>query len=139
MSPRPASASGEQVIDLRLPARAEAGRIARARLEPLRELMPPGDAFDDLLLAATELVVNAVVHSGLEPDGSIRVHVRRRPGTTLIAVEDDGCGFGRAEPRPADGSCGRGLMIVARLAARWGMERDGRTLVWCELEDPPPT
>lgn len=135
-SSRPGPAGWEQVIGLRLPARVEACRIARDRLEPLRGLMPPGDAFDDLLLVVTELVSNAVVHSGLEPDASVRVRVCRRPGATRVQVEDEGHGFGRAEPRPRDGSNGRGLLIVARLSARWGMERNGRTRVWSELEDP---
>jgi anti-sigma regulatory factor (Ser/Thr protein kinase) len=98
--------------------------------------MPPGDAFDDMLLVTTELICNAVVHAGLDPDATIRVHVCRRPGSTRVEVEDGGCGFGGAEPRPDDGSSGRGLLIVARLSASWGVECNGSTLVWSELEDP---
>ena len=58
----------------------------------------------------------------------------------VIRVEvTDLSGPGMPEPRPAGGDAedGRGLQLVASLAARWGWRRrGGRTVTWFELVVP---
>lgn len=88
---------------------------------------------DDGALVVSELVGNAVRHARRE---SIRVVVERvATGTVRVAVAD----FSRALPveREAGGGDeeGRGLFLVAALAADWGTDqRCWGKVVWAELE-----
>lgn len=87
------------------------------------------DALADVELLAGELISNAVRHSG----GPCSVTVRWN-GTRLRTEVSDGC------PRPprrsydADGTSGRGLVLVDALAYTWGWDThaSGKT-VWFEV------
>jgi hypothetical protein len=71
--------------------------------------------------------VGAVVGPVRAGDGVVRVEVAGRSGRS---------GPGVPELRPADRGAegGRGLRLVAGLAARWGwLRRGGRTVTWFEL------
>jgi anti-sigma regulatory factor (Ser/Thr protein kinase) len=92
----------------------------------------------DLLLLATEVVTNAVRHSG-EGAADVEVVVDVDSDTVRVAVRDSGPGFERrptGDPRGSrmPESSGWGLYLVERLAERWGVERrpDGNE-VWFEL------
>ena len=94
--------------------------------------LPPGPA-DDLETVAGELVANALEHSG-SPTVTVACALHRDAVT--LAVSDGGTG-----PAPASVSApapesehGRGLLITAALATRWGTHRtaDGLT-VWAEI------
>ncbi|RFU39438.1 ATP-binding protein [Actinomadura logoneensis] len=84
---------------------------------------------DDVLLAADELVVNAVRHtkSG-RPDGVFTVELRRGLGMVAVAVRDQG---GPTEPIASDAGdyaeSGRGLRTVSALATRWGWFGNDKT------------
>jgi len=89
----------------------------------------------DLRLLATELVANAVRHTGVA-DGSLELRVRMTGDVVYLSVADDGPGFEVPE-RPLvapEGPGGWGLYLVDQCAARWGTERGDRHLVWFELE-----
>ncbi|MFJ6666120.1 ATP-binding protein [Streptomyces sp. NPDC091383] len=92
----------------------------------------PGTAEDGALIVS-ELVANAVRHARRE---SIRVMVERiAPDTVRVAVAD----FSHALPELCtpkdDDEGGRGLALVAELAADWGThERRWGKVVWAELE-----
>ncbi|MDP9685399.1 ATP-binding SpoIIE family protein phosphatase [Streptomyces griseoviridis] len=85
---------------------------------------------DTALLLASELLTNAVHHAR----GPLTLRVRR--GARELGVEVTGHGTPRPRPRPTDPheECGRGLLLVETLAARWGVRPhpSGRT-VWCTL------
>jgi anti-sigma regulatory factor (Ser/Thr protein kinase) len=86
-------------------------------------------------LLATELVANAVRHTGVA-DGAIDVELRVAGDRVHLSVLDDGPGFA-PPPRPVvapDGPGGWGLYLVDRCALRWGSERGERHRVWLELE-----
>jgi serine/threonine-protein kinase RsbW len=92
---------------------------------------------DDAITCVSELAANAVLHSNSRrPGGSFAVQATRDAGGRLrIEVTDQG---GPWDPSPdPGGQHGRGLLIVARLAADWGVSghHDGRT-VWLELDWP---
>lgn len=94
------------------------------------------EVFEQLLLVASELVTNAVLHAGLADGQSIRLRVVQGAGRVRVEVEDDGLGF---RLRPASETReSRGLLIVAGLSDRWGMESCEPTLVWAELREPGP-
>jgi serine/threonine-protein kinase RsbW len=85
-------------------------------------------------LAVSELATNAIAHtsSGL-PGGTFAVSVQAESGGVLIRVRDEGARTTPALADPApDAEHGRGLQIVAAVAAEWGTELAiaGRT-TWC--------
>jgi two-component sensor histidine kinase len=95
----------------------------------------PASARDDLLLLVSELVTNAVRHAGVGPDQSLRVQLKRWPRRVRVEVAHAGHGF-EHEPSPpsSDSGSGWGLVLVDRIADRWGITTGtGRTCVWFEL------
>jgi hypothetical protein len=89
---------------------------------------------DDAALITTELATNAVLHA----QTGFTVGVSRRPeGRIRIAVRD--ASLVGPQPRRAGPleTSGRGLRLVAALAASWGFDPDpdGKT-IWAELEAP---
>ncbi|MCX4722352.1 SpoIIE family protein phosphatase [Streptomyces sp. NBC_01306] len=94
---------------------------------------------DDIELAADELMTNALTHT--EGEAVITLRVLARPHRRL-RVEVDDCSS--ALPRRLDagetGVSGRGLLLVDRLADRWGVEsRGGGKCVWSEFAVPERT
>ena len=88
----------------------------------------------DAVLVISELATNAITHA----DSSCRIRLSLTPATLRIDVID--AGSGTPEPQLADltSEHGRGLGMVAAVAAAWGMEvlpGDGK-LVWAELKRP---
>jgi anti-sigma regulatory factor (Ser/Thr protein kinase) len=122
---------------------ARGARLARHRLATeLRDLV--GTALlGDVLIVVAELVGNAVRHAQPLPGGVLRVAWKLRPSVWGDAVEvrvTDGGAAGRPRLRTvdADAGDGRGLTIVAALADRWGVDRDGLgQSVWAELSTRP--
>jgi anti-sigma regulatory factor (Ser/Thr protein kinase) len=89
-------------------------------------------------LLVSEIFSNSVRHSGSGAPGET-VTVAVLAGDSVVRVEvTDRAGPGTPELRPADrdGEGGRGLQLVAGLAARWGSRRrGGRMVTWFELWD----
>jgi anti-sigma regulatory factor (Ser/Thr protein kinase) len=120
-----------------LAGRAERARLARAFVEGV---LGPGHPCGDVAtLLVDELFVNSIRHSGSGAPGET-VTVAVKIANNVIRVEvTDRSGPGVPEPRPAgsDAEDGRGLHLVARLAARWGWRRrGGRMVTWFELSHP---
>jgi anti-sigma regulatory factor (Ser/Thr protein kinase) len=94
----------------------------------------------DLLLLASELVTNSVLHAGVGPDAEIGVLVSVSDELIRVAVSDPGSEQTPhiVEPDPAEPG-GMGLFMVERLSHRWGVERRGSrgTTVWFEIERAP--
>ncbi len=118
-------------------------RLARRRLAgDLADVVPP-TLLADLIAVLAELVGNAVRHARPLPGGVVRVAWRLRPSADgpriQLRVTDGGANTGpRIRTVDPDSADGRGLHIVAGLATRWGVERDGLgQRVWAEF-DPMP-
>jgi anti-sigma regulatory factor (Ser/Thr protein kinase) len=92
-----------------------------------------GDQLDVARLLATELVTNAILH-GAPP---IRISASRAHAVVRIEVSD--ANPQRPIPRPFDTEAptGHGILLVEKLARRWGVETDdaGKT-VWFEVIIP---
>lgn len=119
---------------LRLRPTPDAVGLARQQLERMRDRLSD-EAYEDARLMVSELVTNSLRHASLSTDQEIEFVMVVRDGILRVEVGDPGPGF---EPRPraidaSDGS-GWGLFLVARLADRWGVERDGLHRVWFELD-----
>jgi hypothetical protein len=109
--------------DTRAPSRAR--RAMRSELESVLEA--------DLLDQA-----NSVRHGGLRPDQEIELIVRASPEQLRVEVAEPGAGF-EVEPGPRprrEGPAGGwGLYLVDRLSSAWGVESNGVTKVWFEMNE----
>ncbi|MFI6264348.1 ATP-binding protein [Micromonospora sp. NPDC051006] len=135
-----ATGVGERAWCVVVPHHASGARLARHRLaDDLAELVTP-TLLADLVAVLAELVGNAVRHARPLPGGVVRVAWRlcgAVDGPRIqLRVTDGGAGDGpRMRIAAPDAADGRGLHIVAGLASRWGVERDGLgQSVWAEFE-----
>ena len=118
-----------------LAGRAERARAARTFVS---EVLGPGHPCGDVaVLLVSEIFGNSVRHSGSGAAGET-VTVAVRAGDRIVRIEvTDRAGPGTPELRSADRDTegGRGLQLVAGLAARWGWRRrGGRMMTWFELD-----
>ncbi len=123
-----------RVVSERFPATLHAARDVATALETVSDELDPRTT-QDLRLLATELVANAVRHTGIA-HGSVEVQLRLADNLVHLSVLDEGPGFEVPE-RPIeapDGPGGWGLYLVDQCALRWGTERGERHRVWLELE-----
>jgi PAS domain S-box-containing protein len=87
----------------------------------------------DILLVVSELTTNALNHG--EPP--IQVRLRRQRDHVLVEVEDGGTGVPSMRLSEPDEPTGRGLLIVSRLAERWGIRsRIAGKTVWARFRLP---
>jgi serine phosphatase RsbU (regulator of sigma subunit) len=108
-------------------------------LDAIPDLDP--EVTDTAVLLASELAENAVLHAGTEFEVGLDVDET----TLTVTVTDRGSGpleAHLAEPRRRYGraaSHGRGLGLVASLAAAWGTrhDADGRHAIWFTLTNTP--
>jgi anti-sigma regulatory factor (Ser/Thr protein kinase) len=114
--------------------RADRVRVARAFVGGV--LGPGHWCVDAAVLLVSELFGNSVRHSGSGTQGeTVTVAVRATDGIVRVEVTDrSGPGVPELRPADRDAEGGRGLRLVAGLAARWGWRRrGGRTVTWFEL------
>ncbi|NUK28119.1 ATP-binding protein [Streptomyces lunaelactis] len=92
------------------------------------------DRGDDVLLCVSELATNALLH-GIPPGRGFRLHLfLHADGILRVEIHDSGDGCVRLSPPHPEGEGGRGLVLVAALADKWGVgERCPGKRVWCEF------
>jgi anti-sigma regulatory factor (Ser/Thr protein kinase) len=89
------------------------------------------EASPDAELLVSELVTNAVLHAR----SATRVTIERDDTRVRISVCDDSPARPRLRDYGPDAVTGRGLVIVDRLARRWGVDpSDAGKCVWFEIE-----
>lgn len=91
---------------------------------------------DDVMLLASEVSTNAVVHTASGKGGTFTVVVYPGDSAVLVEVHDGGSDHIPDARLPnVPGESGLGLSLVDRLATRWGYigNRDGR-VVWFEVQ-----
>jgi len=132
-----------RTVRRRLPVSPEAASVARRAVDELAmgEGAPPEAFLDDLRLLVSEVVTNAVRHSGgTVGDGAEAIELTARAGNGRVRVEvtDPGAGFRYDGPTGTlETEGGWGLYLVDRLADRWGIDDDPTTRVWFEVIDRP--
>jgi two-component sensor histidine kinase len=112
-------------VRIKVPARPESVAAARRAFAEIDGLPKHREA--DLALIISELVTNAIRHSGLGPDDEIEIVSDFRGDGVRVTVHDGGKGFLRGA---RSGEGGWGLEIVERLSDAWGLEKGA---VWFEL------
>ena len=120
-------------VSLRLPVRQDAPGIARR--EVVRALGLAGEAAGCVALLVSEAVTNSVIHTGLGEDDVVLVRACWLGAAIRIEVVDEGAGIHAVSPTVGtDREGGNGLRLIGVLADRWGLQSDGTTQLWFELE-----
>jgi len=89
------------------------------------------DAINDAELLVSELVTNAVLHARSET----RVTIEHAGATVRISVHDTSPTQPRLRELGPESVTGRGLLLVDRIARRWGVDSDGDgKSVWFEVD-----
>ena len=134
----PTAAAREPAVST-LELTPEPRSVRTARTWVVGELAAIGreDLADAAELGVSELVTNAVIHSGTSP----RVTAQLDDERLLVSVQDRGSSgtARRTEDHEPTDISGRGLMLVEALATAWSAEHsaDGTT-VWFELDTGMP-
>lgn len=117
----------------RLPHGAQAPSVAREVVDALLDARLGAESLSEVRLVVSELVTNAVRH-GKPHEGVVELFVTLGGGIARVEVTDGGDGFEppRGAP-PLEEMGGWGLIVVDRLASRWGIDGGPRTRVWAEL------
>jgi anti-sigma regulatory factor (Ser/Thr protein kinase) len=106
----------------------------------LKDLLPDCAARADVLLLASELCTNAIVHSRSgEAGGQFSVDVDWAPTLARVVIGDQGSArapvlAGRAGDAAPPGESGRGLLLVDDVADDWGTAScPNRRWVWADV------
>jgi anti-sigma regulatory factor (Ser/Thr protein kinase) len=119
-----------------LPAAAQAALLARQAFNEVE--LPRGLArrADDLRLAVSEIVSNAIRHGGAREEDRIRMTIETNGSFVRVEVEQPSVAHPSVvEPRLTDPERvgGFGLRIVERLADSWGTTPGPPGVVWFEF------
>jgi hypothetical protein len=138
-----------QVLQVQLEVSPDPAEVSRARRWARSRLARLGIGADEplaetLLLLISELVTNAVVHTGCPavlrmrfPGAEISEAGPAPNGARTVRVEVADSSDLPPAPRHArgDDTGGRGLELVDGLADRWGWQREGSGKhIWCEVD-----
>lgn len=117
------------------PDPASAALVRHRVTASLTDLRVPAETIADVALVATELVSNSVRHAAALPEGDLCVDWDITPEGVIVRVTDGGSPLRPQLMAPEVGAVGgRGLMIVAAISDRWGVEEAaGEVTVWAHL------
>lgn len=117
---------------------ANAPSAARGALKDLNGHIEEG-LLERARMVVTELVTNSVRHARLSPAQRIALRVWAQRELLRVEVIDDGNGFDPAAARTGleHHPGGWGLMIVAQLTDRWGVDVSPSTRVWASSSPRP--
>ncbi|MFC7306288.1 ATP-binding protein [Streptomyces monticola] len=131
-----------QVLQVQTEVRPDPAEVGRARRWARSRLAGSGIGADEplaetLVLLISELVTNAVVHTGCP--AVLRMLLPRAPescpGTVRVEVADTSARPPRPRQAEGDDTDGRGLALVDGLADRWGWQSEGAgKRIWCEVD-----
>ena len=113
-----------------------AARCARRAVrEELSDALPKR-RLADVELLVSELATNSVRHAGCGEDDELSMEAAVEADRVRVRLFDRGRGFEEHTPQPpATGSAGGyGLILLERLADRWGVHRDEGFCVWFEVQ-----
>ena len=76
-----------------------------------------------------------MIHDGRRAGARVGLLVGASPRCLRVEVTDEGPGFERPRsPAPHDDGGGFGLVLVERIATRWGVASDVGSCVWFEID-----
>ncbi|MES4904648.1 MULTISPECIES: ATP-binding protein [unclassified Streptomyces] len=144
-----------QVLQMQMEVRPDPAEVSRARRWARSRLAGSGIGVDEplaetLILLISELVTNAVVHTGCPavlrmlfpaqgdsggPGAGGRGGRGSGSGTVRVEVADASGRAPRRRSASEEATNGRGLELVDGLADRWGWQPEGAgKRIWCEVD-----
>ncbi|HEY8865503.1 MAG TPA: ATP-binding protein [Solirubrobacteraceae bacterium] len=120
----------------RVPAGKAAASAARTLVSGALAAEVEQPLLDDVRLLVSELVTNSVLHAGVEEGGELTLEVGV-DDVLRVSVSDEGAGFA-PDAAESEDIGGWGLLLVERLADRWGIVHDDATHVWFEIDRRSP-
>jgi anti-sigma regulatory factor (Ser/Thr protein kinase) len=92
-------------------------------------------ALVDVELLVSELTTNSVRHGGCGEQDELAIEAHVDGDHVCVCLCDEGSGFDGAVPKQPDPerAGGFGLVLLDRLADRWGIQRGKQFCVWFEL------
>lgn len=113
-----------------LPGDLQSGSSARRLVAGALSRWNCDDAIEVVQLLVHELVINAIVHARSDPDLTVVL----LPDAIRVEVADHDPALPEVKPDSEERTSGRGMALIDRLAAAWGVERraDGK-VVWFEV------
>lgn len=134
------------MLQLQMAVEADPAAVGRARRWARKRLHacgydPDAPLCETLVLVVSELVTNAVVHTGCPAVLRLVFPLEAPPEAPAVRVEVADASGSPPQRRLADGdaSGGRGLELVDCLCDRWGWYPDGSgKRVWCEIDQEAP-
>lgn len=119
---------------LQLEPSPESVHLAREAVTTALTVMGRHDLIDDATVVVTELVANSVMHARTQ----ITLSVEASGAGVRLGVADASDKLPRWTPVRPTATSGRGLLLVQRLSATWGVEPlgDSGKLVWAQIDHP---
>jgi serine/threonine-protein kinase RsbW len=105
------------------PARVRVSQARRITRAFMRLWGLPESLGDDVRVAVSELVTNAIEHGC----GTVGLRMRHTDDELRVEVTDESSAPARLRDSDDEDVCGRGLFLVASLADAWGVSDNGRT------------
>ncbi len=126
----------QRLLEATLPRLPHAARLARSAVGLTCTAWGlADDVRDRVVLAVSELVGNAVSHTG---GRSVLLRLTMTPRRVRIEVGDAAPGPLEVREAEDEAEGGRGLWIVSELAVRWGVtQAEPGKRVWVEFALPP--
>ncbi|WP_405715555.1 MULTISPECIES: ATP-binding protein [unclassified Streptomyces] len=133
-----------QVLQVQLEVGPDPAEVGRARRWARSRLVGSGIRDDEplaetLILLISELVTNAVVHTGCPAVLRMLFGLTGSAGTVRVEVADSSCRPPQQRHAAGEDTNGRGLELVDGLADRWGWQPEGAgKRIWCEVDRGAP-
>ncbi|MER6606846.1 ATP-binding protein [Streptomyces sp. NPDC000927] len=135
-----------QVLQVQLEVGPDPAEVGRARRWARSRLIGSGMRGDEplaetLILLISELVTNAVVHTGCPAVLRMLFGCAGGSGSGTVRVEvaDASCRPPQQRHALGEDTGGRGLELVDGLADRWGWQPEGAgKRIWCEVDREAP-
>ncbi|MDT4926297.1 MAG: hypothetical protein QOG01_4010 [Pseudonocardiales bacterium] len=113
---------------------SSAALVRQAIAEDLVRQSIREDSVNDVILVASELVGNAVMHAAASTDRELGIDWDVEADAVVVCVMDASTDFPRQRSTNEDETGGRGLAIVAAIAADWGVRRtEAGKQVWARV------
>jgi two-component sensor histidine kinase len=116
-----------------LPSDFRAAGAARQSLRSLESYVP-SETVQDLNLLVSELVTNSVKHSPHLHDQAIEIDANPTDRGIRVEVTNPGGAELSNKVRPRTSESGWGLLLVTKIASRWGVTTNGETQIWFEID-----
>lgn len=123
----------DETLELTLAPDVKAPSAARSAITRRFGGSLTGRTLEDTRLLVTELVSNSLRHGAMRNGDRVSLRASVADGLVRIEVADPGRNGPVQMREPGAQEGGYGLLMVQRLSRRWGVERDGETVVWFEM------